>query len=96
MLDFFFLTQYGYPRTVSNKYVNSFPGGYGGEATPVPIPNTVVKLSCADGTWDASPWESRSLPGISLILDSSMVEYVAVNHGVVGSSPTRGAINFIS
>ena len=27
----------------------------------------------------------------SIILDSSMVEHAAVNRGVVGSSPTRGA-----
>ena len=27
------------------------PSGYSGEVTPVPISNTVVKLSCADGTW---------------------------------------------
>ena len=67
-----------------------FPGGYSGEATPVPIPNTEVKLSYADGTWDAGPWKSRSSPGI-LILDSSTVEYAAVNRGVVGSNPTRGA-----
>ena len=30
-----------------------------------------------------------------VILDSSMVEHAAVNRGVVGSSPTRGAfLNF--
>ena len=29
---------------------------------PVPIPNTEVKPSCADGT-TGKPWESRSLPG---------------------------------
>ena len=23
----------------------------GGEGTPVPIPNTAVKLTCADNTW---------------------------------------------
>ena len=34
----------------------------GGE-TPVPIPNTAVKPSSADGTWVETPWESRSLPG---------------------------------
>ena len=28
-----------------------------------------------------------------IILDSSMVEHSAVNRGVVGSSPTRGAKN---
>ena len=31
-----------------------------------------------------------SFEGI-IILDSSMVEHTAVNRGVVGSSPTRGA-----
>ena len=30
-----------------------------------------------------------------IILDSSMVEHTAVNRGVVGSSPTRGAGNKI-
>ena len=30
--------------------------------TPVPIPNTEVKPICADGTWGATPWESRTLP----------------------------------
>ena len=38
-------------------------GGYSGEDTPVPIPNTEVKLSCADGTAWATVWESRELPG---------------------------------
>ena len=39
------------------------PGGHRREVTPVPIPNTVVKLSSADGTAGATSWESRSLPG---------------------------------
>ena len=38
-------------------------GGNDGEATPVPIPNTEVKLSGVDGTWTARSWESRTLPG---------------------------------
>src|SRR5690606_37384953 len=29
---------------------------------PVPIPNTEVKPVSADGTWGATPWESRSPP----------------------------------
>src|SRR5574340_1158327 len=41
------------------------PGGHAGGATPVPIPNTVVKPSRADGTALVTAWESRSLPGIS-------------------------------
>jgi hypothetical protein len=34
-------------------------GGDAGGATPVPIPNTEVKLSMADDTWTARSWESR-------------------------------------
>ncbi len=37
-------------------------GGHSGGETPVPIPNTAVKPARADGTWGATPWESRSLP----------------------------------
>jgi hypothetical protein len=37
-------------------------GGFSEEATPVPIPNTEVKLPSADGTALATGWESRSPP----------------------------------
>ena len=40
-----------------------FPGGYAEKVTPVPIPNTEVKLLWADGTAGATLWESRTLPG---------------------------------
>ena len=40
-----------------------FSGGYGREETPVPIPNTEVKLSSADGTAWVTVWESKTLPG---------------------------------
>src|SRR5690349_9807358 len=43
---------------------DSIPGGDAGGATPVPIPNTEVKPSWADGTAWATAWESRSLPGL--------------------------------
>ena len=36
----------------------------GEKVTPVPIPNTEVKLLSADGTWTAGSWESRSSLGI--------------------------------
>ena len=39
-------------------------GGNNGEDTPVPIPNTEVKLSGADDTWVETPWESRTLPDL--------------------------------
>ena len=37
-------------------------GGHTGGVTPVPIPNTEVKPSRADGTAWVTVWESRSLP----------------------------------
>ena len=40
------------------------------EVTPVPIPNTEVKLLSADDTWWETAWESRTLPLI-LVLWSS-------------------------
>ena len=41
-----------------------FPGGHRRGVTPVPIPNTEVKPSTADGTAWETAWESRSLPGL--------------------------------
>ena len=40
------------------------PGGISGGATPVPIPNTEVKPSSADGTARETLWESRAPPGV--------------------------------
>ena len=34
----------------------------GGEGTPVPIPNTAVKLTCADNTWLVAAREDRKMP----------------------------------
>ena len=42
----------------------SMSGGYGGEDTPVPIPNTEVKLACAEDTWLVTARENRALPDI--------------------------------
>src|SRR5579864_7829944 len=43
--------------------VSTISGDHGGGDTPVPIPNTAVKPASADGTWGATPWESRTSPG---------------------------------
>jgi hypothetical protein len=43
-----------------------FSGGYAGGVTPVPIPNTEVKPSRADGTAGETLWESRTLPELFL------------------------------
>ena len=32
------------------------------EGTPVPIPNTVVKLGGAENTWLATAWEDKETP----------------------------------
>ena len=40
-------------------------GGYFGGVTPVPIPNTEVKPTRADGTAREAVWESRSPPHFS-------------------------------
>ena len=50
-------------ESVSMSVVSSFEGAStqtkssddGKEATPVPIPNTEVKLFCADGSWGSPP-----------------------------------------
>ena len=39
-------------------------GGNDRKDTPVPIPNTEVKLSSADDTWREASWESRSPPDL--------------------------------
>ena len=56
----------GHERLTFKRFARSFlffPGDYTEEVTPVPIPNTEVKLFRANGTAGASLWESRTLPG---------------------------------
>ena len=66
---------YSFERTslLKNAGANSFAQGFklkklkissgnGEEGTPVPIPNTEVKLFSADGTWGVGPRESKSPP----------------------------------
>ncbi len=81
-------------------------GNDGEEATPVPIPNTEVKLFSADGSWGSPPvrvghcqadsllifFYRRVLGNIIPFRSSSVVEHSAVNRTVVGSSPTCGAM----
>ena len=81
-------------------YLQEKSGDNGEEVPPVPIPNTVVKLLSVEETGWGTAWENRSSPeqtrqSKSLPLYSSIaqsVEPAAVNRVVVGSSPTRGAI----
>ena len=52
-----------WPVPYSSNSDQPVSGGYCEEETPVPIPNTEVKLLSADGTAPATGWESRSPPG---------------------------------
>ena len=40
-------------------YKSSIVGVFNDEGPPVPIPNTVVKLICAENTWWATAWKDR-------------------------------------
>ena len=43
-------------------------GGNSEKVTPVPIPNTVVKLLSADNTWWATAREHKTLPELKKLL----------------------------
>ena len=45
-------------------------GVYCSEVTPVPIPNTEVKLTYVDDTWLVTAWESRTTPAFIFLLSS--------------------------
>ena len=47
-------------------FIWKIAGDYDDEAPPVPMPNTEVKLICAEDTWMEASWENRSLPALSL------------------------------
>ena len=40
-------------------------GADGGGGTPVPIPNTAVKPTCAHDTWLEAAWENRQAPTLN-------------------------------
>ena len=73
-------------------------GTDGKKVTPVPIPNTAVKLLSADRSEGVTLCESRTVPRIFYYSEiAQLVERVTVNHVVVGSSPTFGAcFGFVS
>ena len=56
--DDFFIQFSGYDPDTTGR-VPEIVGADGGEGTPVPIPNTAVKLTCADNTWLVAAREDR-------------------------------------
>ena len=63
-----FIIRCDYITKLKSFFVRSrFFGGHSEEETPVPIPNTEVKLFSADGTARETEWESRTPPKILYI-----------------------------
>ena len=60
------------PTRISDKKVNIIEvvGIDDAEGTPVPIPNTEVKVGGAEDTWLVTAWENKEMP-TRIILNSS-------------------------
>src|SRR3989442_14188105 len=71
--------------------IREISGDHSGGETPVPIPNTAVKPTSADGTALATGWESRSLPGISLSISSCFRDVAFKSEQITGSVDKHGA-----
>ena len=71
----------------SPNHIGQKSGGYSEEATPVPISNTVVKLFCADDTWRATAWESRTSPVFLIRPHGQAVKTPPFHGGNPGSIP---------
>ena len=67
-------------------------GDNSGEATPVPISNTEVKLLSADDTWWEAAWESRTLP-VTKWLHGQAVKTPPFHGGNSGSIPDGVTMN---
>ena len=60
------------------KSIQNFSGDYYIEEIPVPMPNTEVKLYCAENISGVPCWEDRLSPGLYSSL-AQLVERSAVN-----------------
>ena len=89
--------------SIFRLHLKNTTGADGDEATPVPIPNTEVKLISVENTWLATAWEDRAVPvqtqkglNIQTFLAycplAQSVEHLTVNQGVASSS-LAGAAN---
>ena len=64
----------------------------GKEVTPVPMPNTEVKLFSANGSWGLSPCESRTLLGCTYGGLAQLGEHLPYKQRVGGSIPSSSTI----
>ncbi len=67
-------------------------GDDGREVTPVPMPNTAVKLSSADGNWGVSPVRVGRCRAIDPGGLAQLGEHLPYKQGVGGSSPPSSTI----
>ena len=81
----------------SKKITYALCGDDGKKDTPVPMPNTAVKLLSADGSWTFGPVRvgRRHASVLCYSAIAQLVERMTVNHDVVGSSPTCGVIRLV-
>ena len=70
-------------------------GVYSIEVPPVPIPNTVVKLNCAEDTWRAAARENRSSPTQKSVSETDTL-FFFVLFRPVQERPSLAAINATS
>ena len=56
------------PNRTSEKTRLCLAGVNGDEVTPVPIPNTEVKLISVENTWLETAWEDRAMPAQKWLL----------------------------
>ena len=57
-------------RVQFSGYILNIVGVDCGEGPPVPIPNTEVKLTCAEDTWRAAARENRKAPTLIFLVSS--------------------------
>ena len=62
---------------------NEIVGVNGDEGTPVPIPNTVVKLVYGDNTWLVTAREDREMPTQSIHPNGCFALYSSIAQSVV-------------
>ena len=89
--------------SILRLHLRKLTGADGDEATPVPIPNTEVKLISVENTWLATAWEDRAVPvqkqkglNVQTFLAycplAQSVEHLTVNQGVASSSLAGAAM----
>ena len=60
----------GNTSSILVRVIKKIVGAYGNEVTPVPIPNTEVKLIHVDDTWLVTARETKSVPTFIFLLSS--------------------------